>query len=176
MGEKKKVLKMLIGIFLIAIIVCIGVSYNQSSKTINKNINIDKSINDIKKNTFNETSKGSDTKPEKIAYITIDDGPSKYTSQILDILDSNNVKGTFFMLNNNMILHKEEVNRIIKEGHVVCFHMVVLLASNFFHICHIAFYYRFQIPLMKMFLFYTIPLYHDLHHEIQPYTFLLSFD
>ena len=35
MGEKKKVLKMLIGIFLIAIIVCIGVSYNQSSKTIN---------------------------------------------------------------------------------------------------------------------------------------------
>ena len=54
MGEKKKVLKMLIGIFLIAIIVCIGVSYNQSSKTINKNINIDKSINDIKKNKFNE--------------------------------------------------------------------------------------------------------------------------
>ena len=124
MGEKKKVLKMLIGIFLIAIIVCIGVSYNQSSKTINKNINIDKSINDIKKNTFNETSKGSDTKPEKIAYITIDDGPSKYTSQILDILDSNNVKGTFFMLNNNMILHKEEVNRMIKEGHGVGFHGV----------------------------------------------------
>ena len=37
---------------------------------------------------------------EKIAYITFDDGPSKYTSKILDILDENNVKGTFFMLKN----------------------------------------------------------------------------
>ncbi|MDU2198841.1 MAG: polysaccharide deacetylase family protein [Peptostreptococcaceae bacterium] len=124
MGEKKKILKILIGVFLTSIIVCIGLSYNQSSKTVKKNITIDENISDLIENTSNEISKESEKTPEKIAYITIDDGPSKYTSEILDILDSNNVKGTFFMLNNNMILHKEEINRMIKEGHGVGFHGV----------------------------------------------------
>lgn len=124
MGEKKKILKILIGVFLTSIIVCIGLSYNQSSKIAKENITIDENISDFIENTSNEISKESEKAPEKIAYITIDDGPSKYTSQILDILDSNNVKGTFFMLNNNMILHKEEINRMIKEGHGVGFHGV----------------------------------------------------
>lgn len=124
MGEKKKILKILIGVFLTSIIVCIGLSYNQSSKTAKKNITIDENISDVIEHTSNEISKESEKTPEKIAYITIDDGPSKYTSEILDILDSNNVKGTFFMLNNNMILHKEEINRMIKEGHGVGFHGV----------------------------------------------------
>ena len=124
MGEKKKILKILIGVFLTSIIVCIGLSYNQSSNTAKKNITIDENISDVIENTSNEISKESEKTPEKIAYITIDDGPSKYTSEILDILDSNNVKGTFFMLNNNMILHKEEINRMIKEGHGVGFHGV----------------------------------------------------
>lgn len=124
MGEKKKILKILIGVFLTSIIVYIGLSYNQSRNTAKKNITIDENISDVIENTSNEISKESEKTPEKIAYITIDDGPSKYTSEILDILDSNNVKGTFFMLNNNMILHKEEINRMIKEGHGVGFHGV----------------------------------------------------
>lgn len=33
---------------------------------------------------------------EKVAYLTFDDGPSKYTTQILDILAKYNVKATFF--------------------------------------------------------------------------------
>ena len=61
---------------------------------------------------------------EKIAYITFDDGPSKYTSKILDILDENNVKGTFFMLNDNMIVFKDKVIRMEKEGHGIGFHGV----------------------------------------------------
>ena len=61
---------------------------------------------------------------ERIAYITFDDGPSKYTSKILDILDENNVKGTFFMLNDNMIVFKDKVIRMEKEGHGIGFHGV----------------------------------------------------
>ena len=61
---------------------------------------------------------------EKVAYITFDDGPSKYTSKILDILDENNVKGTFFMLNDNMIVFKDKVARMEKEGHGIGFHGV----------------------------------------------------
>lgn len=61
---------------------------------------------------------------KKIAYITFDDGPSKYTTQILDILDGNNVKGTFFMLNANMIVFKDAVRRMETEGHGIGFHGV----------------------------------------------------
>lgn len=61
---------------------------------------------------------------QKIAYITFDDGPSKYTNQILDILDKNNVKGTFFMLNNNMIVYKDAIRRMNTEGHGIGFHGV----------------------------------------------------
>ena len=38
--------------------------------------------------------------PGQVA-LTFDDGPGPYTSQLLDILDSNNVKATFFVCGNN---------------------------------------------------------------------------
>ncbi|MEG0051367.1 MAG: polysaccharide deacetylase family protein [Terrisporobacter sp.] len=60
----------------------------------------------------------------KVAYITFDDGPSKYTSTILNILDENDVKGTFFMLNNNMIVFKDAVKRMESENHGIGFHGV----------------------------------------------------
>ena len=70
----------------------------------------------------NNTTNGIEN--EKIAYITFDDGPSKYTKQIVDILDENNVKGTFFMLNDNMIVFKNVVQRLVDEGHGTGFHGV----------------------------------------------------
>ena len=57
-------------------------------------------------------SNSDDIKNEKIAYITFDDVPSKYTKEIVDILDENNVKGTFFMLNDNMIVFKKCCSKI----------------------------------------------------------------
>ncbi len=86
----------------------------------------------IKTNTITEiinkipenSTKGPGITYDKVAYITIDDGPSKYTNQILDILDKHNVKATFFMINRNMNKHKDEVQRISEEGHGVGFHSV----------------------------------------------------
>lgn len=69
-------------------------------------------------------SNAEDIKNEKIAYITFDDGPSKYTKEIVDILDENNVKGTFFMLNDNMIVFHDVVQRMVDEGHGTGFHGV----------------------------------------------------
>lgn len=64
------------------------------------------------------------SKDEKIAYITIDDGPSKFTNEILDILEENEVKATFFMIDGNMKKYKNEVQRIVSEGHGAGFHSV----------------------------------------------------
>ncbi|MDR1774538.1 MAG: polysaccharide deacetylase [Clostridioides sp.] len=59
---------------------------------------------------------------DKIAYITIDDGPSQYTSQLLDILDKNNVKATFFMIGPNMKTYKDEVKKISDSGNSLGLH------------------------------------------------------
>lgn len=56
-----------------------------------------------------------DVDSEKVVYLTFDDGPSIMTSQILDILDTYNVKATFFVNakgNSSMIeSYKDIVNR-----------------------------------------------------------------
>ena len=56
----------------------------------------------------------------KTVYLTFDDGPSQYTSQILNILDSYGVKATFFVKNGGKYnyLMKEMVNR----GHAIGLH------------------------------------------------------
>ncbi|MGG5737268.1 peptidoglycan-N-acetylglucosamine deacetylase [Bacillus cereus group sp. IBL03679] len=53
----------------------------------------------------------------KVAYLTFDDGPSQFQKEILDILKSNNIKGTFFMIGGNIPAHKESVKRLVNEGH-----------------------------------------------------------
>lgn len=78
----------------------------------------------VAENLSKEDEKNKDDTTKKIAYITIDDGPSKYTNQILDILDSNGVKATFFMIDGNMNRYPEEVKRMVEQGHGVGFHSV----------------------------------------------------
>lgn len=49
--------------------------------------------------------------------LTFDDGPSVYTSQLLDILKEENVKATFFVLGKSASVQKNTIKRMIEEGH-----------------------------------------------------------
>lgn len=65
--------------------------------------------------------KGEKTETEKVVYLTLDDGPSKNTEAVLDILDRYNAKATFFVTNlnpNYQYLIKEEYDR----GHTIGLH------------------------------------------------------
>ena len=53
----------------------------------------------------------------KIAYLTFDDGPSKLTPQVLDILKQYNIKATFFILGKSVAKHEAIVKRMHAEGH-----------------------------------------------------------
>lgn len=86
------------------------INNDKTSKTTNQDLEI--------------SNKDTNITYDKVAYITIDDGPSKFTKQILDILDRNNVKATFFMINKNMNIYKDEVKRIQQDGHGAGFHSV----------------------------------------------------
>lgn len=71
----------------------------------------------------------------KTVFLTFDDGPSeKNTSEILDILSKNNVKGSFFVIGNNVKEHSEILKNIYCSGmaifpHSYC-HKYKIIYSN----------------------------------------------
>lgn len=80
-------------------------------------------------NQENETKSASITTNRfssqgRSAYLTFDDGPTAYTNDILDILQTHNVQATFFLLDGNIKKFPEVVERIVKEGHAVGCHGV----------------------------------------------------
>ena len=55
----------------------------------------------------------------KIAYLTFDDGPSVNTEKILQILNQNNIKASFFLIGKNAEDHRELVRKELADGEVV---------------------------------------------------------
>ena len=60
---------------------------------------------------------------KKIAYLTFDDGPStEVTQEILETLEYNNIKATFFVLGSNIEKsdkQKELLKEMVKKGHAI---------------------------------------------------------
>lgn len=57
-----------------------------------------------------------------VIYLTFDDGPYKYTDEVLDILASYNVKATFFTIGDQILRYPEPAKRIVEEGHCLACH------------------------------------------------------
>lgn len=55
----------------------------------------------------------------KVIYLTFDDGPGKYTPELLDILKKYNVKATFFVVKTRYI---DTIKRAAEEGHTIAIH------------------------------------------------------
>lgn len=70
-----------------------------------------------------EKQKEVDTKDpgDKVVYLTFDDGPGKYTSKLLKVLDKYNVKATFFVTNQYKDYQKL-IKKEYKKGHTVAIH------------------------------------------------------
>ncbi|MBH5318968.1 polysaccharide deacetylase [Paenibacillus sp. GSMTC-2017] len=62
---------------------------------------------------FNKPQEG------KIIYLTFDDGPSKHTPEVLDILRQEDVRATFFLLGEHVLQNPSIAKRIVEEGHAV---------------------------------------------------------
>ena len=71
------------------------------------------------------TAEASDKTPEqnaKLVYLTFDDGPGKYTEQVLEILDEYDVTATFFMVGEYMGRQPERVQAVYEAGHLIGCH------------------------------------------------------
>ena len=81
-------------------------------------------------NTANESALMNVTNPiktvkgKKAVYLTFDDGPTRDTPEILDILKQKNAKATFFMLEPQMKQYSDQVMRLVQEGHYPALHSV----------------------------------------------------
>ena len=51
--------------------------------------------------------------------LSFDDGPSKWTPQILDVLFEYDVQATFFVIGQHIAAHEETLERMVDEGHTV---------------------------------------------------------
>ena len=61
--------------------------------------------------------------PEKIVFLTFDDGPNHSNSvKILDVLKEHGAHGTFFVIGKNVHSAPETLKREIQEGHSVAMH------------------------------------------------------
>lgn len=60
---------------------------------------------------------------DKIVALTFDDGPDKkYTKQVLDILEENQIKATFFVIGKNIKEYPNAMKEIVAGGHAVGVH------------------------------------------------------
>jgi peptidoglycan/xylan/chitin deacetylase (PgdA/CDA1 family) len=59
----------------------------------------------------------------KVIYLTFDDGPSKHTQTLLDVLAKYNVKATFFVVNTGYQMNKM-LNAIVDAGHGIGMHSI----------------------------------------------------
>ncbi len=60
------------------------------------------------------------TPQQKVIALTFDDGPwPESTAQVLDILKQNQIKGTFFVIGQNVKNYPGLLKREIAEGHVI---------------------------------------------------------
>lgn len=51
--------------------------------------------------------------------LTFDDGPSPDTEDLLDVLEKENIKATFFLIGKNVEKYPETVRRIVRENHEI---------------------------------------------------------
>lgn len=62
------------------------------------------------------------TTAKKVVYLTFDDGPSKYTNQIVDILNEKGIHATFFMIGNQLSGNEKTVKHAAQAGNYIGMH------------------------------------------------------
>lgn len=63
-----------------------------------------------------------DCATEKCVALTYDDGPGDHTAQLLDILRTERVPATFFVMGKHIALHPDLLEREAREGHAIGIH------------------------------------------------------
>lgn len=80
---------------------------------------LDSSTTHYVKVQSNVSSAKKETDSKKTIYLTIDDGPSQITPLILNILEKENVKATFFVVGVNCKKYPQYLKQIYQKNHLI---------------------------------------------------------
>ncbi|MEO1635138.1 MAG: chitin deacetylase family protein [Cyanobacteria bacterium J06631_9] len=69
------------------------------------------------------SSEYEDAIPEKVVALTIDDGPSPATADILAVIDRHGAKATFFNISSNLAGREDVVRQVVASGHELGNHL-----------------------------------------------------
>ncbi|RXJ13120.1 polysaccharide deacetylase [Bacillus albus] len=121
--KKKRILCVLLAITLVAIGYYMFQSITNPKLVNAEEENSVQEVSSLPKNEFRKSIPSRfDGKERKVVYLTFDDGPGKYTANLLDILKRNNVKATFFLIGDNVKRFPDLVKREHVESHYVGMH------------------------------------------------------
>ncbi|WP_410768665.1 polysaccharide deacetylase family protein [Fontibacillus sp. BL9] len=67
-------------------------------------------------------AKSEKKKAQKVIYLTFDDGPGKYTDQIVSILNKHGIHATFFMIGNQVSGNEKAIKTAAENGNYVGLH------------------------------------------------------
>ncbi|MGL4571143.1 MAG: polysaccharide deacetylase family protein [Clostridium sp.] len=85
-------------------------------------------------NQYYANSNENTTEKEKVVYLTFDDAPSKTVfKSILNTLDSEHVKGTFFVIGNQIAGNEEILKRAYDDGHALGLHSFTHEKKNLYN-------------------------------------------
>ena len=83
-----------------------------------------------------EEYRNYERRPEKTVYLTFDDGPSIYTTRLLEVLKKYEVPAIFFVMGESMdIVPNSEklINKILEEGHHIGLHSMSHNRDRLYH-------------------------------------------
>ena len=113
---------LLIGVLAFLYFLNSGVRAKQESSNKLDVVQLRKESQKESKQEKNNKKVEEETQDKKVIYLTFDDGPSKYTQEVLNILKQENIKATFFVIGS----HAEQFPSLIKSekqyGHYVGLH------------------------------------------------------
>ena len=93
----------------------ININYNELSDILKIKYEVNKDyIKSLTTTTTTTTTKV--VSPDKVISFTFDDGPSKYTSLIMDVFDKYGAKATFFEVGYMMKSRKDTVQEVLSRG------------------------------------------------------------
>lgn len=98
-------------------------------------------IENASENTYYKKNNVDEEK--KIVYLTFDDGPSKNTELILDILKENNVHATFFIISPYIESHIKLIKKAYEEGNAIGNHTADH-EFNYVYTCEESFFKSFN--------------------------------
>ena len=88
---------------------------------------------EIRFNYFLKAYHRGDNDSEKIISLTFDDGPTEFTPRVLEILEKNNAKATFFCIGKQIENYPEILQRTHQSGHLIGNHTFHHSSKNGFY-------------------------------------------